>query len=84
MTGFAPVQEKLAAIATAHSDYAKAAFEANKAYFEKFATLKSPNDAAQLTSDHIKSGYETFVAESKKIGDMYKDFFSSAFTPAAH
>jgi hypothetical protein len=81
MTALTPVQEKLFAIANAHTDYAKAAFESNKAYFEKFATLKSPNDAMQLTSDHMKSGYDAFVAESKKIGEMYKDFVSSAFTP---
>jgi hypothetical protein len=84
MTDLAPVQEKLTAITTAHIDYAKAAFEANKEYFEKIATLKSPKDALHLTSDHMKSGYETFVAESKKIGEMYKDFFASAFTPKSH
>jgi len=81
MTALTPGQEKLFAIANAHTDYAKATFEANKEYFEKFATLKSPNEAMQLTSDHMKSGYEAFVAESKKIGEMYKDFVSSAFTP---
>jgi hypothetical protein len=81
MTDFVPVQEKLTAITTAHTDYAKAAFEANKAYFEKLATLKAPNEAMQLITDHMKSACETFVAESKKIGEMYKDFFATAFTP---
>jgi len=38
MTDFAPVQEKLTAIMTAHTNYAKASFEANKGYFEKLAT----------------------------------------------
>ena len=33
----------------------------------------------QITTDHMKSAYETFVAESTKIGDMYKDFFKSAY-----
>ena len=84
MTNLSPVHEKLTAIAAAHADYTKAAFGANNAYFEKFATLKSPNDAMQLTSDHMKSGYETFVTESKKIGEMYKDFFATAFTPKTH
>jgi hypothetical protein len=84
MTDLVPVQEKLTAIATAHADYAKAAFGANKAYFEKFASLKSPNEAVQLMSDHMKSGYEMFVAESTKIGEMYKDFFATAFTPKPH
>jgi phosphosulfolactate synthase (CoM biosynthesis protein A) len=84
MTDLAPAQEKLTAIATAHTDYAKAAFEANKAYFEKCATLKSPADVMQLMSEHMKAGYETFVAESKKIGEMYKDFFATACTPKLH
>ena len=81
MIDLAPVQEKLTAITTAHTDYAKASFEANKTYFEKLATLKAPDQAMQLTTDHVKSAYETFVAESKKIGEMYKDFFATAFKP---
>jgi len=78
-----PVQEKLTAIVTTQTDYAKASFEANKAYFEKLATLKTPDQAMQLTTDHMKSAYETFVAESKKIGEMYKTFFATAFTPTS-
>ena len=83
MTDFAPVQEKLTAIMTAHTDYAKASFEANKGYFEKLATLKAPDEAMQLTTDHMKSAYETFAAEAKKIGEMYKTFFATAFKPSA-
>lgn len=41
-------------------------------------------DVIQLTSNHMKAGYQTFVAESKKIGEMYKDFFATAFTPTPH
>src|SRR5437773_12068909 len=66
MTDIAPVQEKLTAIMTAHTDYAKASFEANKEYFEKLATLKSPDQAVQLTTDHMKSAYETFAGQAKK------------------
>jgi Phasin protein len=83
MIDLAPVQEKLTAIVTTQTDYAKASFEANKAYFEKLATLKAPDQAMQLTTDHMKSAYETFVAESKKIGEMYKTFFATAFTPTS-
>jgi hypothetical protein len=83
MTSFAPVQEKLTAIMTAHTDYAKASFEANKGYLEKLSTLKAPDEAIQLTTDHMKSAYETFVAEAKKIGEMYKTFFATAFKPMA-
>jgi len=41
--------------------------------------MKAPDQAMQLMTDHMKSSYETFVAEATKIGEMYKDFFSTAF-----
>src|SRR5260370_10621526 len=80
MTDFAAVQEKLTAIVTAHTDYAKASFEANKAYFDKLVTLKAPDEAMQLTTDHMKSAYETSTTEAKKNGEMYKTFIAN-FTP---
>jgi hypothetical protein len=45
---------------------------------EKIVTTKAPDQAVQITTDHMKLAYETFVAEATKIGDMYKDFFKSA------
>jgi hypothetical protein len=81
MTDFSAIQEKLTAITAAHGDYVKATFESNKAYFEKLATVKAPDQAMQLMTEHMKSAYETFVAESQKIGEMYKDFFSTALKP---
>jgi hypothetical protein len=79
MTDITVVQEKMKAIAVAHTDYAKSSMEANKAYMEKLATMKAPDQAMQLMTDHMKSSYETFVAEATKIGELYKDFFSTAF-----
>ena len=81
MTDMTVVHDKMKAIATAHGDYVKSSFEANKAYLEKLTTIKAPDQAMQITTDHMKSAYETFVAESTKIGDMYKDFFKSAYEP---
>ena len=81
MTDMTVVQEKMKAIAMAYTDYAKWSVEANKAYLEKLATIKAPDEAMQLTTDHMKSAYETFVAEATKIGDLYKDFFKTAYDP---
>ena len=81
MTDMTVVQEKMKAIATAYTDYAKWSFEANKTYLEKLATIKAPDEAIQLTTDHMKSAHETFVAEATKIGDLYKDFFKTAYDP---
>ena len=81
MTDMTVVHDKMKAIATAHGDYAKQSFEANKAYLAKLATIKAPDQAIQITTDHMNSAYETFVAASTKIGDLYKDFFKSAYEP---
>jgi hypothetical protein len=61
--------------------YAKSSFEASKAYFEKLAGVKSPEKFLELTTEHTKSAFETFVAEATKIGDLYKNFAKEAFTP---
>jgi hypothetical protein len=81
MTDLTVVQDKMKSIATAHTDYLKSSFAANKAYMEKLATIQAPDQAVQITTDHMKSAYDSFVAEATKIGEMYKDFFKSAFEP---
>jgi len=45
MTDMTVVHDKMKAIATAHGDYAKQSFEANKAYLAKLATIKAPDQA---------------------------------------
>jgi hypothetical protein len=81
MTNMTAIQDQMKAIATAHTDYAKSSFEANKSYLEQLATLKAPDQAMQLMTDHMKTSYETFVAEAQKIGDMYKNLFTTALLP---
>jgi hypothetical protein len=77
MSDFAPIHDKLTAIATAHADYIRAAFEANKAYVEKLAAVRAPEQAMQLTADHVKSACELFAAESRRIGEMYQGLFTA-------
>jgi hypothetical protein len=81
MTDMTVIHDKMKSIAAAHAAYAESSFEANKAYLAKLATIRTPDQAMQITTDHMKFAYETFVAESTKIGDMYKDFFKSAYEP---
>ena len=81
MTDMTVVHDKIKSIATAHAAYAESSFEANQAYLAKLAAIKTPDQAMQITTDHMKSAYETFVAEATKINDMYKDFFKTAYDP---
>jgi phasin family protein len=81
MTDIASIQKHLTAITTAQTDYAKSSFEASKAYFEKLAGVKSPDKFVELTTEYAKSAQETFVAETTKISDLYKEFAKEAFAP---
>jgi phasin family protein len=81
MTDFASVQKHLTAITTAQADFAKSSFEANRAYFEKLAGVKSPDKFFEVTTEYAKSAQETFVAEATKIAELYKTFAQDAFKP---
>ena len=82
MTDIASIQKHLTSITTAQTDYAKSAFEASKAYFEKLAGVKSPDKFVELTTEYAKSAQETFVAETTKISDLYREFAKEAFAPS--
>jgi len=81
MTDFTSFQKHLTAITSAQTDFAKSSFEANKAYFDKLADVKSPDKFLELTTEYAKSAQKTFVAEATKIGELYTAFAKEAFTP---
>ena len=81
MTDFASIQKNLTAITTAQTDFAKASFEASKAYFENLTKVKSPEKFVELTTEYAKSAQASFTAEATKIGELYKTFAQEAFKP---
>lgn len=68
-------------IATAYGEYAKKSFEDTKAFVEKLSGVKSIEKAVELQTEYAKTSYETFVAESQKIGELYSDLAKQAFKP---
>ena len=73
--------ENTKTITTAHAEYAKKAFQDFSEFISKLTSLKSPDEAMKLQVDYAKSAYETFVAESKKISELYTDFAKQTFKP---
>ena len=71
----------LKTITTAHAEYTKKAFQDFSEFISKLTSLKSPDEAMKLQADYAKSAYETFVAESKKISELYTDFAKQTFKP---
>ncbi|MGB3867643.1 MAG: phasin family protein [Xanthobacteraceae bacterium] len=75
------VQQTLQAIVTAFGDYSKKSFEDGNAFFEKLAASKSFDKALEVQSEYIKTSFETFVAESQKIGGLYVELAKQSFKP---
>src|SRR5882762_9144222 len=73
----------LQAIATAYGDYTKKSFEDTKSFVEKLSGVKSFDKVIEIQTEFAKSAFETFVAESQKIGALYGDLAKQSYTPFA-
>ena len=69
------------AIATETTDYSKRSLETTSAYVEKLFGVKSLDTAIQLQSEFAKTQFEGFLAQSNKIGEIYKEIAKEAFKP---
>jgi hypothetical protein len=73
--------KSLQGIAAAYADYSKKSFEDGSAFVEKLSGVKSLDKAIEVQTDYAKAAYEAFVAESAKIGELYKEFAKEAYKP---
>jgi hypothetical protein len=69
------------AIATAYGDYTKKSFEDTRTFVEKLSGAKSVDKAIEIQTEFAKSAFETFMAESQKIGALYRDLATQSYKP---
>jgi hypothetical protein len=69
------------AIATAYSDYTRKSFEDTRSFVEKLSGVKSVDKAIEIQTEFAKSAFETFMAESQKIGALYRDLATQSYKP---
>ena len=69
------------AITAAHAEYTKKALQDGSEFISKLTSLKAPGDFVTLQTEFAKTAYETFVAESKKISELYADLAKQAYKP---
>jgi len=75
------VAASVQAITTAYSDYTKKALADGTEFVTKLASLRTPGDVMALQSEYAKTAYETFVAETKRIAELYADLAKQAYKP---
>lgn len=69
------------AIATEIADYSKASFEQSTKLAEKAAKVKSVEAALEFQTSAAKSGYEGFISQANKIGELYVAAAKDAYAP---
>jgi phasin family protein len=69
------------AITAAYSEYTKKALADGSEFMTRLATLKTPSDVMALQSEYAKTAYESFLAETKKISELYADLSKQAYKP---
>jgi phasin family protein len=58
-------------IATAYGDYTRKSLEETRSFVEKLSEARSLEKAVEAQTEFAKQAYETFVAESQKMRDLY-------------
>jgi hypothetical protein len=71
----------LQTIATAHADYAKKAMQDGSEFLAMLTSVKEPAKVMEIQREYMKKVYETFVAESKKISELYAELFKHMTKP---
>ncbi|MGO9675184.1 MAG: phasin family protein [Methylocella sp.] len=63
------------------TNYSKKSLEDGAAFLEKLLSAKSFESAIQIQSEYAKAFYEAFIAQSKKIAELYSNLAKEAFKP---
>ena len=68
-------------IASAHADFAKKLMQHNYEFMSQLSSIKEPSKLMEVQSEYVKNEYETFVAESKRLAELYADLFKQTTKP---
>jgi len=69
------------AIAAEATDYSRRSMENSSSFVAKLLGAKSFDSVIQIHSEYAKTSYEGFVAQAKKMGELYSDLAKEAFKP---
>ena len=77
----AEVSSNLLAIAGEATNFSKTYLDKRLAFVESLLGAKSFDTVIQIQSEYVKTSFEDFVAQSKKIGELYSNLAKVAFKP---
>jgi len=81
MRSFGALSKATQAIAAEVADYSKRSFEDSTKVLERLLSAKSLDKAIEIQSDYAKTAYESFVAQTTKMGELYADLAKETYKP---
>ena len=81
MASFGAWTKNAQAIASELTDYSKKYFEDSAVVMERLMGAKSLETTMAVQSEYLKSSYESFVAQSAKISELYAGLAKEAYKP---
>lgn len=81
MKSLGAISKGVQAIAVEMADYSKKAFEEGTAATEKLFGAKSFDKVVEVQSEYAKSAYESFIAQTAKLGELYADLAQEIYKP---
>ena len=70
-------------IANAYGDYTRKSLEETRSFVEKLTGVRSLDKAIEIQAEFARQAYETFVAESQRICELYSELAKQVFKPFA-
>jgi len=68
-------------IANAYGDYTKKSFQETWSFVEKLMGVRSLDRAIEIQTEFARQAYETLIAESQKIFELYGELAKQIFKP---
>jgi phasin family protein len=81
MASLGHISKGVQAIAAGAVDYTKKSLEQSTAALEKILSARSAERAFEIQSDYVKTAYETFIAESNRMSELYADMAKEVYRP---
>jgi hypothetical protein len=68
-------------IANAYGDYTNKSLQETRSFVVKLIDVRSLDKAIEIQAEFARQAYETFVAESQKIGELYSELARQILKP---
>jgi phasin family protein len=68
-------------IATAYRDYTSKSLEETRSFVKKLSEVRSLDKAVEVQTEFARQAYDTFVAESRKMRELYGKLARQTFKP---